>query len=122
FEDPQMATQNLAALQAKPHVLAAALYTTNKLFASYLSKGASPKDIPPTPPPPGHRFLKNRLLLCQQIFHGEEKVGSIYVRFSMVELWQRIVRNCGTVAAMLAISGVVAFFITARLQRVISKP
>src|SRR5215831_989862 len=36
FDDPKAATQTLSALQAKPHILAAALYNKDgKLFARY---------------------------------------------------------------------------------------
>src|SRR5207245_11477753 len=38
------------------------------------------------------------------------------------EVRQRVAQNCSVVAAMLLISGLIAFFVSTRLQRGISKP
>jgi signal transduction histidine kinase/DNA-binding response OmpR family regulator len=123
FEAPKEATQALASLQAKPHVLAAALYTKDgKLFARYPADTNSAAALPAAPPEYGQRLLKRRAVLCQPILHGEEKAGSIYLDYDLIEVWRRVGQNCAVVAAMLAISAVIAFAIGSRLQRVIAKP
>src|SRR5205814_6779568 len=38
------------------------------------------------------------------------------------DLWRRVAWNCAVVAAMLAIAAGIAFFVSTRLQRAISKP
>jgi signal transduction histidine kinase/DNA-binding response OmpR family regulator len=123
FEDAKAATQTLAALQAKPHILAAGLYTKDgRLFARYPAEGKTAGLLPAAPPPSGHRFHKGHAFLCQPIIHGEENVGSIYLDYDLIEVWRRAGQNCAVVAAMLAISALIAFFVSSRLQRFISKP
>ena len=123
FEDAKAATQTLSAVQAKPHILAAALYTRDgKLFARYPAESKTAVPVPPAPPPSGHRFQEGRAVLCQPITHAEEKVGSIYLDYDLVEVWRRAGQDCAVVAVMLAISALIAFFVSSRLQRFISKP
>src|SRR4051794_24627500 len=45
FEDAKTAAGILAALKAKPHVIAAAVYT-NKLFAAYTAPGVPARIVP----------------------------------------------------------------------------
>src|SRR4029077_7351359 len=59
---------------------------------------------------------------CQPILKGEAQVGSIYLELDMAGLWGRIGQNCAVVGAMLVISGLIALFVTTRLQRYISRP
>jgi signal transduction histidine kinase/CheY-like chemotaxis protein len=123
FQDAKTATGILAALQAKRHVVAAAVYTKDgKLFARYPAEGLSPGLLPATPPAAGHQFGNGHVVVCEPIVHGEERVGSIYLDFDLSELRQRVAQNCAVVAAMLIISAVIAFFVGNRLQRAISKP
>jgi signal transduction histidine kinase/CheY-like chemotaxis protein len=123
FEDAKDAERTLAALQAKPHILGAAVYSKDgKLFASYRPTSATKSFLPAMAPPEGHRFTGGRVELCQPILKGESKVGSIYLDFELVEIWRRVGQNCAVVAAMLGISALIAFVVTTRLQRVISRP
>jgi signal transduction histidine kinase len=123
WEYPKVANRTLAALEAKPHVVAAAVYNrTGQLFAAYTAKGRSvilPPEVPQVERP---RFLDRRVVLCEPILHNEERVGSIYLDFELVELWRRIRQDCAVVAGMLVISGFIAFLITTWSQRFISKP
>ena len=123
FGDTKVATQTLAALEAKPHLVAAAVYAkSGKLFAAYSAKGSS-VTIPPEAPSFGqHRFVKRHVVLSEPILHNEEQVGSIYLDVELVELYQRIWLNCAAVAGMLAVSGLIAWLLTAWSQRFISKP
>jgi signal transduction histidine kinase/DNA-binding response OmpR family regulator len=122
FDDAKTASQILAALAAKPHVMAAAVYNTNGLFAWYPAKETPGDSLPRTAPPTGQRFLKNRAVSCQPIIKDDQKLGSIYLDYDLIEVKQRIGRNCAGVAAMLGISALIAFLLTTWLQRFISKP
>ena len=123
FEDANYAMHVLSALQAKPNILAAAVYSKDgKLFAPYVFNGESTNSLPALAPTLSQSFVDRRVVLCLPITKGEAKLGSIYVDFDLVEVWRRVWRNCFVVAAMLGISALVAFFISTRLQREISKP
>ena len=62
FGDVKEAELNLAALEAKPHVVAAGVYTKDgKLFAKYIAPGHENSLLPESPPLPGHRFKGNQV-------------------------------------------------------------
>jgi len=123
FEDAKVASRTLAALESKPHVVAAAVYTrTGHLFATFTAEGRSVAIPPEAPRVENPRFFDRRVVLCQPIFHNEERVGSIYLDFELGELWRRIRQDCAVVAGTLVISGFIAFLITTWSQRFISKP
>ena len=123
FGDKDYADRTLAGLKAVPHLMAAAVYKKDGgVFAKYIAKGASPGVLPLTPPPEGHSFEKGYVAVSQPIIHGEENLGSIYLSLDLVEIRQRVGENCLIIGAMLCIAGLVAFFVTARLQRFISQP
>jgi methyl-accepting chemotaxis protein len=124
FEDKETAGKILSALQVKPNVLAAAVYSKDgKLFAPYLAAGQPGDKIPERAPPEGQHFENRQVTLCQPIVNkGGEHLGSIYYEFDLIDVWRRVGWNCGIVAAMLAIAGVVAFLISSRLLKEILKP
>src|SRR5689334_15508153 len=50
FDDPQVATETLSALRARPHMVAACIYRENgSLFARYTRTGAGTNCPPPRP-------------------------------------------------------------------------
>jgi signal transduction histidine kinase/CheY-like chemotaxis protein len=123
FDDKKTATQILSALAAKPHVIAAAVYNkTSELFAWYPAQETAAGSLPSTAPATGHQFLKHRVVLCQPIVKDDQNVGSIYLDYDLIEVWRRVGQNCAVVAAMLGVSALIAFLLSAWLQRFISKP
>ena len=123
FGDAESATKALSALQAREHVLAAALYDGHgRLFARYDRPAAGPNLVGPAPPPVGAQFHGGRLVLTQPIRHGPDTVGTIYLLFDMVELGNRVRANIAIFAAILLASAFVALALSARLQRLICAP
>ncbi|MFO1458636.1 MAG: response regulator [Verrucomicrobiota bacterium] len=123
FDDAKNGAQTLGALQAKPQVVAAAIYKADgQRFVEYPSEGAPPSGVPDRAPQPGHQFLPGELILSQPIHHGEEKVGSIFLKYDLSDLTRRTWQNIGVVAVMLVVSAAIALLLASRLQREISKP
>jgi len=123
FLDPVAARKTLAALEAKPHVFSAAIYNKEgKRFGEYQRNNAALDVIPPRPGEDGTRFEAGHILLFQPIIQSGERVGTIYLRFGMEELYARLRRNALIVIAVLAASSLVVFILSSRLQRVISNP
>ena len=122
-DNPSTAIQILSTLQVKANILAAAFYARTANSSRLTSPKAS--RLTPCRPCAGRESAissTRRVVLCQPITKGETKLGSIYLDFDLVEVWRRVGQNCAVVAAMLVISALVAFFISTRLQRDISKP
>src|SRR5207248_2678864 len=107
----------------KPHILAAAVYDKDgRIFADYVAPDHTPAALPVRAPAPGHRFLGDRVVVSHQIFKDQALVGTIYLDFDLIEVWLRVAKNCGLVALMIVVAGVIAFFVTSRLQRAILRP
>jgi signal transduction histidine kinase len=123
FDDPNAATENLAALTAKPSILAACIYTRARtLFAAHLREGVS-SACPPSPPTtPGYQVLKGRMVLSQTISLAGDALGTIYVDAETHALRDRMNRYAGIAAVILLIGTAVALLLSTRLQRVISDP
>jgi PAS domain S-box-containing protein len=81
FDDPQLASNNLALLSVRPSITAAALYgPKGSLYAAYVRKGRSEKDIPRFPEADGVHVDQQYISVFQRIIDDKEILGSIYVQ------------------------------------------
>src|SRR3981081_4061207 len=123
FDNPQDASEILAALKAKPGIDAAALYTSDgELFATY------PVNVPLNSLPralgqDGFRFEHSYLIGLEPVREGANKrLGTLYLKSNLNALYARIWLYSVVAAGMTAISFVVAFLLAKGLQRQISNP
>ena len=94
FDDEEFATKTLAGLTATPNITTAAIYTKDgKVLASYLRDQQS--EPPPDKPGPDGYGFKNAyftffrpgyLNLFHPIRRGGERIGSIYLQYSLQEM------------------------------------
>jgi PAS domain S-box-containing protein len=121
FDDRQSAERNLAALQARPSIRAAALYTPDgRLYASYVQRGAGP----PPNSVPGARGLHidgERVELAQPIVQNGEELGTIYLR-ARYDVMGRVRAYAGILAVVMCISLAVALLLSSWLQTAITAP
>ncbi len=120
FDDHPVAERNLSALEARPGVLAAALYSANGTLFAYYTRADNPR------PPPFLRteYLKvsgDRVELVQPVRRGAETVGYIYLR-ARYDLLSRIAAYLGIFVLVTVFSMAVAFLFASRLQRRITYP
>jgi two-component system, sensor histidine kinase len=120
FEDPQTARANLALLQAREGVDAAAIFKADgSLFASYTRNSA---DVAPSLPPwRGNRVEGGKLLLAQPIVENGETLGTVYLS-ARYDLAQRIRDYLLILGAVMLGALLVALIVSARLQRTITEP
>ena len=121
FHDPASAEEILGALSAERQITAAAIYDRNgAIFASFPA-GTSRSEFPVNPGPDGHRFEEAHLVSFQPI-QEDTRLGTIYVRADLGEMYARI----GVYGALLLLVGACSFVgsiaISATLQRRISEP
>jgi signal transduction histidine kinase len=130
FGDPRAATETLAALNAEPAVLSAAIYSRDgKLFASYLraDKTQDPDDdvqLPQVSPkqPEIHRFEASYLDLSRPIIFQKGTVGMVAIRADLEMLRDRQLRYVWIAAAVLFICIVGSIGVSLWFQRRISQP
>lgn len=122
FKDPKSAHETLQALAAEKHVVSAHIYTLEgNLFASYV-RGRGDSFAPPPAHSFGHRFTKDFFELFQPITLHDEKVGTIFLRYSLEEMNSRLRQYAGIVALVMILSLFVAFFLSSLLQKLVSGP
>lgn len=125
FFDPRSAEATLAALKADPHTISAGLYDRDgKLFASYRRERSSPY---PALPQVVHalnssyQFDKRQLLLFRDIVFEGERLGTVYIQSDLEEVHARLVEFALIGAGVLIASLVLAFLLSAKLQKPISE-
>src|SRR5687767_9169340 len=114
----------LAPLAVEPHIVGACVYAKDgREFVRYVRKTRGETFTPPPVQSQGHSFTRNRLHLFHPIITNEgEQIGTLYLVSDLAELHSRIRTYGGCVVFLAALALGVAFILSSRLQRVISKP
>lgn len=123
FNDAEVGRETLSYLDAEPQITAAALYDINGiLFATYRPLGAAGSAIPSKPGPLGSMFSRNALVMFQPVMEKGKRLGTIYVRADLREMYERLLFYC--VLVLVAGLGAIAAaaWISSALQRRISEP
>jgi signal transduction histidine kinase len=122
FEDAESAEEMLAALSAKPHVTAAALYTANgRLFAAYSPEGTG-EAIPDSPGEDGYRQTRETAEVTRAVELEGRRIGSIFVRSSLTELYSRLRARAITVGLVLLASWLLTLLLSSWLRRLVADP
>ncbi len=122
YDDAEAAEEILAALRAKKHITAAALYKQGQLLAQYPQQVLAPGLVPAWPEPEGARFERDQFVLSHQVVLRGEPLGTVYLRSDLQEIHDRLKRSGVMVGLFLLASVVVTYGLSSRLQRIISRP
>ncbi len=123
FENREDARRNLAALGSQKQIYWACFYDSDDaLFAGY-SQPDAPTACPLTGAgASGHEFASNQLTLTVPAELEGLPIGKLIVSAELVELRGRLVRYLQVLTVVVLASGIVAFLLATRLQRLISQP
>ncbi len=126
FDDPETATQTLASLKARPHMLAACIYQPDgALFAEYIRAGST------TQCPPGQaggqapdelRFTAAGLIARRPIALNQRRIGTLLLLNDLGAISERIRLYGLTVLLILIVSSFVAFLLSSKLRSIIAEP
>ncbi|MBZ5700627.1 MAG: response regulator [Acidobacteriia bacterium] len=123
FYDPSAAREVLDSLRADKQIVAACIYSQKgEVFAKYRRGDAFANFEPPPPQAEGTRFGANRLVLYQRILLNGDPIGTIYLEADLEEMRARFVRHVAVGVIVLLGSTLVVFFLSTRLQKIISGP
>lgn len=123
FENRDEAAKYLRMLKEKEHITGAMLYDKNgKQFAKYVSKNAPGETFPAQPEAEGAHFQNDRLVIFKKIYDSEGFAGTICLKSDLKQLDERLVRYAGIILLFSVISLFVTLLVSARLQRIISRP
>ena len=123
FDDEPAANVQLSALTAKSDLVAAVLYDeTGRIFAHYYRSDG------PTPAPPApfdgkqYRFTGQYMEAFSPVTLKGERVGTLVLRSDMERWNSRARQYAGILGIFVLISGTLAWFVSSRLQRLVSTP
>ena len=124
FGDQRFAEDILEGLRARPNVTDAVIEDDQgKEFARYSRKAGEPSTGRPPLQAGESRFMGERLHLLRNIANKEGKrIGAIYLCSDMSELRDRLRNYAGIVSVVMAGSLLVAFLLSSRLQKLVSRP
>jgi two-component system sensor histidine kinase/response regulator len=123
FNDANAAREILGGLSAEKHIVSACIYTKNgTIFARYLRGDPNAQFTPPAVRAEGGHSSQSRLIWFQHVILDGELVGIVYLESDGAELITRIERFAGIVVLVLLGSSLAAWFLSGRLQRIISDP
>jgi len=126
FNDPDSATDTLAALRAEPQVVSAAILDPGgAVFARYVRAGvptesATPLDLAALPE--GRTYELGDLFIRRPIASGNEVAGSVVIRADLDELTARTLRYAGIIALASAASFLVSLLLSSLVLRSVSRP
>ena len=120
FNDKAAAEENLGFLKHQTHIQAAALYGDNgKRFAVYVKPGVNVTFPEPGMQPENIFFWKNHIDLITPIIQDNQQIGHAYVRSDIKQVEERLFWYLGIVILVMVASLLIAFLLSARLQRFI---
>ena len=123
FNDQASAQENLAALKAKPEIIAACIYTNDgKVFTSYVRPDLKNVALPSRAGAEGQRVEAGSLGFFKTITHRGEPVGTLYLRSDLQQMQAYLARYVGIVVTVIGGLLIITLLLSAELQRVISDP
>ncbi|MCX6554669.1 MAG: ATP-binding protein [Candidatus Aminicenantes bacterium] len=123
FQDPRLAEENLSALHVKPAIEAACILNEKgEVFARYNSMDLGKLNFSTVGKSHGYRFADEHLLLYEPISLGDRPIGTILIYANLREFYNQRFYFMLLVAAIILFSSLIAFYLSSRLQRVVSRP
>lgn len=124
FKDEPAATATLAALTAKEDIVTAVLYRPDgKIFAHYFRGSTTlPSYLPSRLQEKGYRYEGGYLEVFHDVTLNGEHVGTLFLQSNMRQWSMRARRYASILIVFVLVSGLFAFFVSSRLQGLISNP
>ena len=123
FDDEKAAEEILAALRARPHVMAARLYDARGgTFATYHRDAAASVPLPAAPRPDSYRAGAEHVELFHAVATREAPAGTLYLKADLGQLRSRFEGYLLVILLVLLASTGLAWIVSARWQRLVSDP
>ena len=124
FDDPAAAEETLRSLQAVDNLTTAVIYAEDaSRFATIHFQEDGAPFLPEKPSEAGYRFTDGHVDLFRPILLDDQRVGVVYLRADLQQVYARLYRYAGIVVMVMFVSSLVAFLLSSRLQRtMVTKP
>jgi PAS domain S-box-containing protein len=123
FNDPDDAKATLSALHVESSIIFGGVYNKKgELFAAYYHSDVAREAQPSELQKSGYTFGEGFLTVFKAIILDDETIGVVCVRSDLHPMYAVLKRNTEIVAAVLLLASTVAYYISSRLQNIISAP
>jgi len=125
FEDAEDAEETLQILHVESSIVFGCIYTKDdRVFATYYGEHTDKSLAPSTNQKYGYSldFDKGLLTVFEGIELDGETIGTVCLRSDLQPMYSILMHNTGTIVAALLIVTLVAYFMSSRLQGIISRP
>ncbi len=122
FSDPQVATDTLSALRARPHLVLACLYQQDGTLFAHYSRDGSATHCPPPRSQEQVESTRKGLNVFHPILLQGRRIGSLVILYDRAELRERLQFYGAMVVLVLLLSSVVAIALSSRLRAAIAGP
>jgi signal transduction histidine kinase/ActR/RegA family two-component response regulator len=123
FNDETSANVQLSALTAKSDLVAAVLFGADgRVFAKYYRAGDQAAQLPEPVEGKHSRFTNGYMEVFSDVSLRGERLGTLFLRSDLQRWNTRARQYAGILSIFMLISGVVAWFVSSRLQRLVSAP
>jgi len=123
FDDPVTAETNLAALSAKPYVVLACIYDRDgQQFAAFVHQKEKNRLSVPTLREPGQYFDGDYLFVFSPILQEEKVIGTICIQYDLSGTKREIYASVAVFGIIVSAAFLIAWLLSASLQKVISQP
>jgi signal transduction histidine kinase len=121
FDDAKVAAENLGLLRYRPQVGAAVIYNAKGARFAVFARDDSERTFPKLPEADGTRIEGHDLIAFKRIVDNGEILGTVYVRADYA-LYDRLTGYLLIAASVLVLAMLVAFALSAILQRLVTRP
>ena len=122
FNDAKSASETLAALHARIHLVKACIYRLDgTVLASYTRPGAT-TGCPSAAAPDEINFASGALLVSRGILLSGRRIGTLVILYDLQEIAGRIRLYGAMVAAVLLVASFIAFLFSSKLSAIITTP
>ena len=128
FGDPDSARDTLSALSAAPNIISVAVYSPSSSgspFADWVRQDFATIDAPQLSlagTAEAYSFANNSLELVRPIVFQGDRIGTVYIRSDLQEIYSRLERYAGIVAIILLISLPAALLFSTIFQSATTRP
>lgn len=122
FDDRDAANEILNALKSETRITAACLYQQNGKIFTYFPSNLSIADLPSSPEGNGFAFSGNTVFGFRPVTQGNQRLGTLYLRYSMDALYERFQVYAVLAFAVIVLSTLLSYVLYIRLQNSISTP
>jgi PAS domain S-box-containing protein len=119
FDDSRTATETLAALRARPHLVSACIYRRDGSLLGKYWRQNRPAECPPAGEPEGLRFGSTALTVSHAVELSGRRIGTLVLLYDLDEIAERMRLYGAIVLGVLLVSSLIAFWLSSSMRSVI---